>query len=675
LGWSPTIRTFGRAFAPWLIKKMCGIAGIATPRGRAVEADRLADMIAMLDHRGPDEQGMHREPSAGLAHARLSIIDVAGGHQPMSNDDGSLWITFNGEIFNYVELREDLVKKGHRFHTKSDTEVLLHLFEEKGPDAVCHLNGQWAFGIWNTRTRTLFLSRDRLGVRPLFYTICGGRLLFASEIKALFAHPDVSREIDPHSLDNIFTFWTTLAPRTAFKDVRALPPGHSLTWCDGRVTLTQHWRPTFPRADAVASVPVSIDALRTMLEDATRIRLRSDVPVGAYLSGGLDSSLIVALIRRVSNAPLRTFSIAFEDAELDESAHQRQVARALETDHLEMRCSLEDINRVFPDVVWHAETPLVRTAPAPMFLLSRLARAAGHKVVLTGEGADEIFGGYDIFKEAKIRRFWAKYPLSSGRASLVRRLYPHQRDLHRQPAAYLQAFFHVAPEDLANPCFSHLPRWRLTSKLKVFLSDAVRASLGGYDGFADLEAALPPEHGDWEPFCQSQYLEIAHLLPGYLLSSQGDRVAMAHGVEGRYPFLDPNVVAFASGLPSTLKMKVLNEKYLLKRVGRDLVPATVWRRPKQPFRAPVERVFVSRQRGGYIDDLLSAAQLRRDGIFNPDAVARLVRKFRDGRAIGVKDDMALVGILSTQIVVDRFINNFGSVTHGTAHSRTAEVHR
>jgi asparagine synthase (glutamine-hydrolysing) len=645
-----------------LIRKMCGIAGIVASRGHGIEAHHLADMIAMLDHRGPDDRGVYLEPRAGLAHARLSIIDPAGGHQPMANEDGSLWITFNGEIFNYVELREDLVRKGHRFRTRSDTEVVLHLYEEEGADAILKLNGQWALGIWNARTGLLFLSRDRVGVRPLFYSVCGDRLLFASEIKALFAHPEVSRAIDPFALDNVFTFWTTLAPRTAFKAVRALPPGHSLTWCDGRVTVTQYWRPTFARVDAPESEAVAIERLQAVLEDATRIRLRSDVPVGAYLSGGLDSSLIVALMKRVRDARPRTFSITFDEAAFDESEHQRQVVRALGTDHRELRCSNDDIRGVFPDVVWHAETPLLRTAPAPLFLLSRLASEDGYKVVLTGEGADEVFGGYDIFKEAKVRRFWSRDPSSPRRASLVKRLYPYLHNLHRQPAAGLQAFFHVAPDDLADPCFSHLPRWRLTSRLKVFFSDAVRAALDDYDGRAELAAGLPRDLGEWDPFCQSQYLETAHLLPDYLLSSQGDRVAMAHGVESRYPFLDRHVIAFAASLPPSLKMRALNEKYLLKRLARGLVPAPIWRRSKQPYRAPDGRVFFARHTDGYVDHLLSPAQIRRDGVFSPDAVSRLVRKFRDGRAIGAGDDMALVGILSTQILIDRFINHFTLVT-------------
>jgi len=637
---------------------MCGIAGIATSTTTSVDVDRLISMTAMLNHRGPDDRGVYVNPqrNVALGHARLSIVDLAGGRQPMSNSDGSLWITFNGEIFNHVELREELLKKGHRFRTESDTEVILHLYEEEGTAAVKKLNGQWAFAIWNSRSRTLFLSRDPVGVRPLFYTTVGGRFLFASEIKALFVDPDVSRAIDPCGLDNIFTFWTTLPPRTMFKAIHALPPGHSMVWSNGKTTTSNHWRPMFPRADAECAAE-SPDALYGVLDDAVRIRMRADVPVSAYLSGGLDSSVIVAIMQRRHDR-LRTFSILFDDVGFDERDHQRAVVSALRLDHAEMRCTTDDIRRVFPDVVWHTETPLLRTAPAPLFLLSRLTRDNGYKVALTGEGADEMLGGYDIFKEAKIRRFWSKFPASTRRASLVRRLYPYLPNLHRQPVSYLQRFFHVTPDDLASPWFSHLPRWRLTSRLKLFFSPDVRETLAAYDGYAEMAASLPSDYADWHPFSQTQYLETVLLLPGYLLSSQGDRVAMAHSVECRHPFLDPRVVKFAASLPPTLKMKGLVEKYLLKQVARDLLPPAIVKRSKQPYRSPGGACFFDSRRDDYVDTLLSSAQIRRDGLFRPDAVSRLVKKFQDGSAMSAKDDMALVGILSTELLVDRFINHF-----------------
>jgi asparagine synthase (glutamine-hydrolysing) len=619
---------------------------------------------------------VHIDGPVGLAHARLSIIDIQDGQQPMANEDRSVWITFNGEIFNYLELRRELEQQGWRFRTRSDTEVLLRLYEAEGPKAVQRLNGQWAFAIWDARSQTLFLSRDRLGVRPLFYTARSNRFLFASEIKALFADPDVPRALDPVGLDNVFTFWSPLTPRTVFAGVRELPPGHSLVWRDGSIAVTPHWRPSYPpeMAQTSASEEACAGTLHELLTEATRLRLRSDVPVGAYLSGGLDSSLIAALAAGCSNRPTRTFSITFEEAEFDESALQREVARRLGTEHHELRCTNDQIAAAFPEVVRHAEQPLLRTAAAPMFLLSALVRERGDKVVLTGEGADEVLGGYDIFKEAKIRRHWARFPASRRRPLLLRRLYPYLRDLQRQPASYLQAFFHVNGSDAASPFFSHLPRWSLTSRVKAFFSDAMREALSSYDPYAELADRLPSAYHQWDPFCQAQYLETTQLLPGYILSSQGDRAAMAHSVEARHPFLDARVAGFAASLPPAMKMKVLDEKYLLKRCARNLVPRSVLDRPKQPYRAPDGKAFFGPRRPGFVDDLLSAAQVRRDGIFKPDAVERLVRKFRERRATGAKDNMALVGILSAQLLIDRFVNNQGEVAHAGSETRSADVH-
>ena len=656
---------------------MCGIAGIGASAGHQVNPVHLCDMIAMLSHRGPDASGLHVEPSVGLAHARLSIIDRAGGQQPMSNDDGSIWIAFNGEAFNFIELRNELIRQGCRFQTRSDTEVILRAYELEGEQAVHRLNGQWALAIWDRRSETLFLSRDRLGVRPLYYTRRPEGLLFASEIKALFAYPGVPRELDPEGLDNILTFWTTLAPRTAFRGIHELPPGHSLTWRRGEIRITRHWQMQYPLTESPAperSVEAHLEMVRTRLTEATRLRLRADVPVGAYLSGGLDSSLIAALICELGHRP-QTFSIAFDDHRVDERLHQRAVASALGTDHHELRCSNDDIAQVFPDVIWHAESPLLRTAPAPMFLLSKFARDNGHKVVLTGEGADETFGGYDIFKEAKVRRYIAQNPASPRRPLLLGRLYPYMHDLHRQSPAYLQAFFHATGRDLASPFFSHMPRWAMTSRLKMFLSDDFRAAVGNYDGYGELASRLPAEYPRWDPLCQAQYLEASYLLPGYILSSQGDRMAMAHSVEGRHPFLDPDVVACGAALPARLKMKVLEEKHVLKTLARDLLPASIWRRPKQPYRAPDASLFFGEQPPEYVKALLAPSNIRKSGVFNPDAVDRLVRKFESKKAIGHRDTMALTAILSTELLVDRFVTHFGKVSHGHAHARLAAVYR
>ena len=644
---------------------MCGIAGMFNLDGGAVGPESLLGMIQMLVHRGPDDTGLYSENGVGLAHARLSIIDLAGGHQPMSNEDSSLWITFNGEIFNYLELREELLSRGHRFATNSDTEVILHLYEEKKENCVEYLNGQWAFAIWDNQRRRLFLSRDRLGVRPLFYTQVKKTFIFGSEIKAIFAHPGVTREIDVDGLDEVFTYWCTIPPTTLFRNIQELPPGHSMTVDGTGIAVRPYWHHQFEKASGAvdpAREQSYAEELLDLLADATRIRLRSDVPVGAYLSGGLDSTITTALVKKVTNAKLRTFSISFDNAEFDESEFQNEAVRFLDTEHQDFRCTKNQIAEVFPDVVWHAEKPVLRTAPAPLYLLSRLVQNSGFKVVVTGEGSDEMLGGYDIFKEAKIRRFWKSRPDSKVRPVLLRRLYPYLQNIQNQPDSYRKAFFHIDVDPNLQPFFSHIPRWQLTAKLKTFFSDAVRAEISGDDGYSKVRSQLPQRYPSWDSFCQAQYLETKYLLPGYILSSQGDRMAMAHSVEGRFPFLDHRVVEFASKLPISLKMKVLNEKYLLKRCARGLIPPSIAKRSKQPYRAPEGCSFLQPAAREYMDDLLSPEQIRRDGIFDAPAVTKLVDKFRMGTAIGTKDNMGLVGIVSTQLLIHQFIRHFEART-------------
>jgi len=649
---------------------MCGICGILGLEGRPADPILLKGMVSQLRHRGPDGRGMHRDGALGLGHARLSIIDVAGGYQPMSNRDGSLWITFNGEIFNYVELREELETRGHRFATKSDTEVILHLYQEHGKDCVQAMNGQWALAIWDRRERTLFLSRDRLGIRPLFYTTADETLLFASEIKALLAHPAVTPQLDLIGLDQIFTFWCMLPPRTAFRGIQELPPGHSMTVRNGAIKLERYWRLAYDgEPDAARSEESYAEELRDLLLDATRIRLRADVPVGAYLSGGIDSAVIASMARECVGGRLKTFSVAFADPEHDESPYQQEAAEWLQTEHHSVLCANADIALEFPEMIRHTETPILRTAPAPLFRLSRLVREQGYKVVLTGEGADEFLGGYDIFKEAKIRRFCATFPESRRRPLLLKRLYPYLSGLQSQSPAYLQAFFRMRPGDVNSPFFSHLPRWELTAQLKMFFSRDVREELSSYNALAEFAASLPSSYGSWHPFHQAQYLEATCLLPGYILSSQGDRAAMAHSVEGRFPFLDHRVVEFTTRVPPHLKMKALKEKYLLKKAAGERIPPAVRDRPKQPYRAPDAASFFppgGETQPEYLQEVLSPGRIRQDGIFDAGGVEKLLEKARRGRTIGVKDNQAVVGILSAQLWMHHFMRG---VNHADDYSR------
>lgn len=638
---------------------MCGITGVLNLNEPApIEPADLRRMLGAIRHRGPDGFGLYLSPWVGLGSARLSIIDLEGGDQPISNEDGSLWIVFNGEIFNYRELRSELETRGHFFSTHSDTEVILHLYEEHGPDCLSRLNGQFAIALWDARQKSLFLARDRVGVRPLFYTLLNEQLIFGSEIKSILAYPGVGAEMDYAALDQIFEFWSPLSPRTIFEGIRELPPASYLLVTRGQITQQAYWALDFS-ADSSRHLTQgeALEELEALLVDATRIRLRADVPVGAYLSGGLDSSTITAVIRNFTQTPLDTFSISFSDPAFDESIHQRRMADFLGTDHQVVTARHEDIGRVFPEVIWHTETPILRTAPAPMYLLSGLVRRHGYKVVLTGEGADEFLGGYDIFKEAQIRRFWARQPQSSLRPQLFKRTYPDISALP-QSAAYLASFFGVGLLDLENRDYSHTNRWRTTSRAKRFFSSALRDRLAAIS--TDWRETIPYPAGfeNWPTLGQAQYLEAAIFLPQYLLSSQGDRPAMGHSVEGRYPFLDYRMVEFCSRLPSDFKLLGLTEKLLLKKMASKWLPEETWKRKKRPYRAPISRSFFNSETPAYVHELLSAENLRRTGLFDPAAVEQLVRKAGAGRALSETDDMALAGVLSALLVHEQFIRNF-----------------
>lgn len=660
---------------------MCGICGLLNFDERPAERDLIAEMLAAIRHRGPDDSGLYVNGAVGLGHARLSVIDLSSGHQPMANEDRSIWITFNGEIFNYIELRKMLIGKGRRFRTNSDTEVLLQLYEEEGEECVQRLNGQWAFAIWDSGLQKLFLSRDRMGVRPLFYCEAGGKFLFASAIKSLFVNSSVPRELDMEGLHQAFTFWHTIPSRTVFAGVSELPPGHSLTVQDGKIRIRRYWQLSFQQhPDAwFADERELAQRLGELLIDAVRLRLRADVPVGAYLSGGLDSSVITALVRYFTDAPLETFSVAFEDEEYDESSYQQQIVSRLQTTHHQVRCTHDDIGRAFPDAVWHAETALLRTAPVPMHLLAELVRDRGFKVVLTGEGADEVLGGYDIFKEVKVRSFWAARPESRLRPLLLRKLYPYMRQMQSQSSEYLRKFFRVDAEALKSPFFSHLPRWEMTSRLNLLFSDDVTAQWKAKRPWEYLGAQLPETFTDWGHFERAQYLEAAYLLPGYILSSQGDRPAMAHAIEGRFPFLDTRVVEFAAGLPSHMKMRGLNEKYLLKKFAADLLTAGVLRRPKQPYRAPDVRSFFNPANGQlrheYARELTSAERIRQYGVFHAPAVKSLMERLsKQPQAATARDSMAITGVLSTQLLIHQFIEHKPEGTHGRGPRNTAAVY-
>jgi asparagine synthase (glutamine-hydrolysing) len=634
---------------------MCGIAGIyGAGNGLPADAEgRVRAMLGSIRHRGPDQFGLYLDSRTVLGSARLSIIDLGGGQQPIATADGRHWIVFNGEIFNYLELREELEREGCRFQTHTDTEVLLQLFVRQGFECLNRLNGQFAFAVFDAVADTLFLARDRLGVRPLFYCRAGGALYFGSEIKCLLAGTGEGASLDPSAVGQVFTFWGPLPGRTVFQGIEELPAGHWMRCRAGAFEIGRYWSANFDEVGS-GGPPTTDDVLKEELKDllvaATRIRLRADVPVGAYLSGGLDSSLIASVVRQYTSNHLKTFSIAFTDERFDESRFQARMAQHLGTEHEVVEATHADIGRVFPEVVWHAETPLLRTAPAPMYLLSRRVHGAGYKVVLTGEGADEFLAGYDLFKEAKVRRFWARRPDSRWRHRLLERLYPDVFHQGQAGMEYVKAFFGSGLTDTGSPDYSHAIRWRNGRRLWRFLSPEALAACGGESPATSIRPFLPARFDSWRPLQQAQYLEISFFFSQYLLSSQGDRVAMANSVEGRYPFLDIRLVEWCNRLPPRLKLKGLEEKWLLRQLGKEWLPAEIWQRTKRPYRAPIQRGFFHERAPAYVGERLSEEAVRRSGLFQPAAVSRLAAKAAAGGPLGETDEMALAGILSTQLL-------------------------
>lgn len=630
---------------------MCGIAGVlAGPDAPPVTLEELRRMIAMLGHRGPDGHGLYRDRRIGLAHARLSLVDLEGGFQPLRNTDGSIWMSFNGEIFNYLELRRELAALGHRFYTKGDGEVIIHCYQRWGERAWAMLNGQFAFALWDARKRLLWLVRDRLGIVPLHLARVDGHLVFASEAKALFAGGRIAPRFDPQGLGEVFSCWSAAAPRTVFAGLRQLRPATALCIDHTlRETETRYWQPGGEVAALGAGE--AADRLEHHLSQAVALRLRADVPVGCYLSGGLDSAVIASLANQQAEGNLHTFGIAFADPRFDEGAAQAEVAAHLGTRHHRTLCDGAAIRDALDQVVWHCETPLLRTAPVPLFLLSRFVAAEGIRTVLTGEGADELLAGYTLFKEDAIRRFWARRPDSAMRPALFDRIHHYVGPGTARVGAVWRAFFGRELAETGHPFYSHLVRWRNTAWTLRLLAPGAGA---GFDLDAMMAAAAPEMPEGWrdlDPLRRAQLIEMRSFLSSYLLSCQGDRVAMAHGVEARYPFLDPQLVDFCLALPRDQKVLALRDKLALRRLAARRLPPAVWQRRKQPFRAPIGPALV-----GLLDEQDVDGELLDIG-----AAGRLIAKARaQGGALAEREEMGLVGMLTLSMLSRHFGAGFAA---------------
>lgn len=642
---------------------MCGVAGQFTPSNRNADRQLLLEMAGEIAHRGPDGVGLYLDGSFGMVNTRLSIIDLEGGDQPIANETGRYWAMQNGEVYNYPELKGELEKLGHRFRTRSDTEVIVHAFEEWGEECLHRFNGEFALAVYDRVTKRLFLARDRFGIRPLFLGSFGGDLVFASEMKALLRHPSAERRLDPFALVETFTIWAVQPDCSTFPGVRELPAGHSM-WVTGEGAQEPRcwWDLKFGPREGLRHEPVEQlqEELGAILDEATRIRLRADVPVGVYLSGGLDSSATTALARRHTRGQLEAFSVAFDDPRFDESPFQRQMAAELGVNLRSITVSDADVAAALPEVIRFAEKPMLRTAPGPLLLLSRFVRESGFKVVLTGEGSDELLGGYNIFQEAMVRRFWARRPESTLRPQLLGKLYPYlSRDL-QQGGGFMTEFFRAGMLDLDDPLYSHRPRFKTTSRNLRFLSTETIASGNDVgEPEARIIERLPHEYRQMGPLGQAQYLEISTFLTGFLLHSQGDRMLMANSVEGRFPFLDANVAEFAAVLPERLRLRDLQEKYLLRKSLSGVLPDSINKRPKRPYRAPILRAFFGPGAPSYVSELLSPERVAATGLFNTQHVSRLAQKAERYADIGFSesDEMGLVGILSTMLLDEAFVRS------------------
>jgi len=593
-------------------------------------------MSSTLIHRGPDAEGFFVDGSIGLGFRRLSIIDLAGGDQPICNEDNSIVLMCNGEIYNHRSLRDELEQKGHVFRTQSDVEVLLHLYEEEGKGFLNKLNGQFAFVIYDKRDRSLFLARDHVGINPLFYTISNGTLIFASEIKAILEHPLVVREVDLTGLDQILSFPGVVSPRTMFKGIESLPNGHFISVKNGDISVREYWDLDYPLAGELDyDKPESyyVDGLKGRLEQAVKYRLQADVPVGFYLSGGMDSSLIAALIRKVSNGEERqSFSISFADKEICESVYQRMMADYVQSVHHEIAFDWSQISERLRDMIYHCECPVKETFNTCSLALSASAKASGIKVVLAGEGADELFAGYVGYR-------FDQLGLRNGEEDNYETLL--EGELRERLWGDRDFFYEVDQyplRDVKGALYSAQVNTRFDDFECLNFSLVQKARLRGRHFIH-----------------RRSYLDFKLRLSDHLLSEHGDRMALANSVEARYPFLDIDLVEFARTIPPELKLNGFTEKYIIKRVAEDLVPAQIINREKFGFRAPGSP-YLLQQNIEWINDLLSYERIKRQGYFNENLIEQLKKQYsRPGVKLHphLESDLLMI-VLTFGIFLDTF---------------------
>jgi asparagine synthase (glutamine-hydrolysing) len=626
---------------------MCGIAGMIEPEAAMSFAERrelIGLMCYAIEHRGPDDEGFHIDGGVALGMRRLSIIDLFTGHQPISNEDGSIWIVFNGEIYNFRELRDELIARGHTFQTSTDTEVIVHLYEDDGEACVERLRGMFAFAIWDSREQKLFIARDRVGIKPLHYWQEGGTLIFGSEIKSILQHPKVSREINLEAISDFLSFCYVPDPATAFRGIHKLPPGHTLSFKNSRLTTRRYWDFNYPEqteTEPARSESYYIEKIQELITEAVRLRLISDVPLGAFLSGGIDSSTIVATMARLMDRPVKTFSIGFTESSFNELHYARTAARHLGTDHHEFVVT-PDVCKLVEEIIWHHDEPFADVSSIPTYIVSKMAREHV-TVVLSGDGGDELFAGYERYLVDQKREVFERVP------GFIRRnvLMTASRLLPR--AAYGKNFLrHIAldPDARYIDSISYFNE----SKKKNFLSSDFRRALGAYnsdEAFKQVYAApLSKERID-----HLLYLDSKTYLPGDILTKV-DRMSMAHSIEARVPLLDHELIEFVQTIPASLKLRGDSTKHILKRAVRGLVPDEIIDRPKQGFDVPIKK-WLNDELRDLLGDTLTDSRTRERGYFNRRAVEAILDEHRRGRRDNARH---LWGLLTLELWHRAFID-------------------
>ena len=616
---------------------MCGFAGYISLHGESrTDENVLSRMTNKLVHRGPDSAGYFVEENIGLGFRRLSIIDLEGGDQPIFNEDHTVVLMCNGEIFNYRELTQKLTQKGHHFRTNSDVEVLVHSYEEDGADFINKLNGQFAFALYDRKERRLLLARDHFGINPLYYTVAGDLLIFASEIKALLEHPLVPREVDLTGLDQTLTFPGLVSPRTMFKGINSLKSGHYIEVKNSTINIREYWDLDYPKDGEISyDKPESfyVGRLRELIEQSVRYRLQADVPVGFYLSGGLDSSLIAALINHISPGTQRhSFSINFTDKEMCETPYQRLMAQFTGSVHHEITFDWPEIAERLSTMLYHAECPVKETYNTCSMALSEAARRSGIPVVLSGEGADELFAGYVGYRFDRFRaRDEKRHDLETILEEEIREKLWGDKDLFYERDQY-------AFRDTKSALYSE----RLSENLADF--DCVNFELVNKERLRDRHFVH-----------QRSYLDLKLRLTDHLITDHGDKMALANSVEGRYPFLDIELVEFSTQIPPDLKLNHYSEKYILKKVAEELVPPEIIKREKYGFHAPGSP-YLLQQNIEWINDTLSYDRIKRQGYFNPGVIERLKEQYTQKGfklTLPFEDDL-LIMVMTFGIFLDLF---------------------